>query len=594
MFNQEELWYEPFMFPFAAFLPLPVRRGAGRFLFPVCRFLGFAFCFCLAGAVSGGQANAGPEQNPGVSTSVSRPENPVDRQETPAPGDRIVFGTIGEASNLISCLATDSASHEISSQLFVAPLRYNKDLLLEPYAAASYEVLEDGKLLRFTLKPGILWEDGTELTADDVEFTYKIVTDPATAAPYAKDFLAVQTFTKTGRYSFEARYEKFYARALASWTADILPRHILEGQSLRATPFARKPTGAGPFRLAEWTAGSRITLAASPTYFEGRPRLDEAVYRVIPDLATMFLEAKAGRVDMMGLTPQQYLRQTSGPLWDARWRKYRYLSSSYVYLGFNHAHPFFADARVRRAISYAIDRESIVKGVLFGQGIAAFGPYKPGVWPYNEKLAPYPQDAARARSLLAEAGFVHDKDAGLLKKDGHVFSFTILTNQGNDQRIKSATIIQSQLKAVGIDARIRTVEWAAFIKEFVNKGRFDAVLLGWTIPPEPDEYSVWHSDNAEPGGLNFVRYKNREVDALIMRARNEPDRAARKALYDRFQEILHEDQPYAFLFVPYALPMVQARFRGVEAALAGIMHNFPEWWVPAAQQRYPRSSVMTP
>jgi len=130
------------------------------------------------------------------------------------------------------------------------------------------------------------------------------------------------------------------------------------------------------------------------------------------------------------------------------------------------------------------------------------------------------------------------------------------------------------------------VEWAAFIKEFVNKGRFDAVILGWTIPLEPDEYAVWHSDNAKPGGLNFVGYKNAEVDALLVKARSTPDQEERKALYARFQEILQEEQPYSFLFVPYALPAVQARFRGVEAALAGIMHNFPEWWVPAAEQRY--------
>ena len=122
-------------------------------------------------------------------------------QRRPMQGDRIIFGVIGEASNLISCLATDSASRELSSQIFVSPLRYNKDLQLEPYAASSYEVLEDGKLLRFTLHPGIAWEDGTELTADDVEFTYKIVIDPATASPYAEDFMAIKSFTKTGRYS---------------------------------------------------------------------------------------------------------------------------------------------------------------------------------------------------------------------------------------------------------------------------------------------------------------------------------------------------------------------------------------------------------
>jgi peptide/nickel transport system substrate-binding protein len=545
-------------------------HAPGRRLF--CR-LGASAClllfspFRLAAALRGGKADAAGDP------------------ASPARGDRIIFGGIAEASNLIGCLATDSASHEICSQIFVSPLRYDKNLRLEPYAAASYEVLEDGRLLRFTLLPGILWEDGVELTAEDVEFTYRVVIDPATASPYAEDFRAVREFLRTGRYSFEARYAGYYARALASWTSDILPRHILEGQNLRTSPFARAPVGAGPFKLAGWKAGSEIRLAASPTHFKGRPRLDEAVFRVIPDPATMFLEAKAGKVDMMGLSPQQYLRQTVGPAWDAAWRKYRYLASGYVYLGFNLKHPFFADARVRKAVSLAVDRESIIKGVLLGQGIAAFGPYKPGTWPYHPHLKPYARDVELSRRLLAEAGFVPGRN-GIMEKGGHEFSFTILTNQGNDQRIKSATIIQSQLRDVGIRVRIRTVEWAAFIKEFVDKGRFDAIILGWTIPMDPDGYAVWHSDNARPGGLNFIGYRNPEVDALLVEARSTPDQERRGALYARFQEILHEEQPYAFLFVPYALPMVQARFRGVEAALGGIMHNLPEWWVAAAEQRY--------
>ena len=506
--------------------------------------------------------------------------------DAPAAGDRIVFGSIGEASNLIPYLSTDSASHDVSGLLFVAPLRYNKDLLVEPFAAESYSVEEDGKLLRFTLRRGILWEDGVELTADDVEFTWKIVTDPATASPYAEDFLAVKEFRKTGRYTFEVRYERFFARSLASWMSAILPKHILEGQALRNTPFSRKPVGAGPYRLASWEAGSRVTLAASPTYFEGKPYINEVVFRIIPDISTMFLETRAGKLDVMNLTPQQYLRQTTGSVWEREFRKYRYLASMYVFLGFNMEHPFFKDVRVRRAISYAIDRQGIVQGVLMGQGVTAFGPYKPGSWVYHAGLNSVQQDAAKAKALLAEAGFADVDGDGILEKDGKPFVFTILTNQGNQQRILTATVIQSQLRAVGIDVNIRTVEWAAFIKEFVDKGRFDAMILGWTITQDPDIYEVWHSSKAKSGGLNATRYKNAEVDALLEQARATPDMAQRKALYDRLQEVLDAEQPYCFLFVPYALPVVQSRFRGIEPALAGIMYNFDKWWVPKSLQRY--------
>lgn len=493
-------------------------------------------------------------------------------------GGRIIFGTIGEASNLISYLSTDSASHEIADLIFIAPLRYDKNLEPEPWAAESWSMSEDGTRLRFNLRKGILWEDGHELTAWDVEFTWKIVTAPSTASPYAEDFARVREFRVIDRYAFEVIYESFFARAVASWMQPILPRHILEGQNIRDTPFSRKPVGAGPYRLKSWDPGSRITLEASPTYFAGAPHISEVVYRIIPDDATMFMETRALRLDVMNLNPLQYLRQTSGEFWREHFHKYRYLASAYIFLGFNLRHPFFSDLRVRRAVSLAIDRQSLVKGVLLGQGVAAFGPYKPGTWAYHPGLEPVAQDMEKARALLAEAGFTPGTN-GLLQKDGIDFVFTILTNQGNEQRILTATLIQSQLAKLGIRAEIRTVEWAAFIREFVHKGRFDAVILAWTITQDPDIFQIWHSSQAHEGGLNFTGYQNPEVDKILEEARSAPDKSLRQRLYWRLQEVLAAEQPYCFLFVPYALPVVQSRFKGIEPAAAGIMYNFEEWYI---------------
>ncbi len=505
-----------------------------------------------------------------------------------SPGDRIIFGTIGEASNLISYLSSDTPSHEVADLLFVAPLRYNKDLEPEPWAAETWRMEDGGKRMIFTLRKGILWEDGTELTAWDMEYTWKVVTDPATASPYAEDFSAVKEFRVIDRYTFEAVYEKFFARSVASWMSPILPKHILEGQNIRDTPFSRKPVGAGPYRLKSWDAGSSIVLEASPTYFEGQPDIAEVVYRIIPDESTMFMETRAGRLDVMNLNPLQYLRQTSGEWWEKEFAKYRYLASVYIFMGFNMEHPAFSDVRVRRAISMAVNRDDLVSGVLLGLGEAAVGPYKPGTWAHHPTLKPMAENLDEARRLLAEAGYAKDA-AGVLRKDGKALSFSILTNQGNEQRILTATLIQGQLARLGIEAKIRTVEWAAFIREFVNKGRFDAVILGWTITQDPDIFQIWHSSQAHDGGLNFTRYRNPEVDAILEEARATPDKETRARLYWKLQEILDRDQPYCFLFVPYALPIVQRRFQGIQPALAGIMYNFDKWRVPRESRRYPVS-----
>ncbi|MBQ7585590.1 MAG: peptide-binding protein [Desulfovibrionaceae bacterium] len=501
-------------------------------------------------------------------------------------GDRILFGSIGEASNLIPYLSVDSASHEVAGLLYIAPLRYNKDLEPELWAAESFSLEDEGKRLRFKLREGMLWEDGQEVTAHDVEFTYKLVIDPATASPYAEDFLRIKEFKLLDRYSFEVSYEKFYAGAVTTWMNAILPKHILEGQDIRHTSFARKPLGAGPFRLKTWKTGSSITLEASETYFLGRPNLDEVVFRIIPDQATMFMETRAGRLDVTNLSPLQYLRETDGPKWQKEFAKYRYLASMYVFMGFNLEHPYFKDVRVRQAISKAISRQEIVQGCLLGQGIPAFGPYIPGSWAYHKSLKPVEQDLDQARSLLAEAGFQDEDQDGILDKAGRPFSFTILTNQGNEQRILVALLIQEQLAKIGIKVQIRTVEWAAFIREFVNKGHFDAVILGWTVAQDPDIYNVWHSSQAHDGGLNFVHYRSAKCDQLLEEARSIPDQKKRQALYYEFQEELYRDTPYCFLFVPYALPLVQRRFHGISPALAGIMYNFEQWWVPKGEQRY--------
>jgi peptide/nickel transport system substrate-binding protein len=300
----------------------------------------------------------------------------------------------------------------------------------------------------------------------------------------------------------------------------------------------------------------------------------------------MFLELRARNIDMMGLTPLQYTRQTENNLFRQNFEKYRYLAFAYTYLGYNLKHPFFADKRVRQAISYAINKEEIISGVLLGLGKPATGPYKPGTWAYNENVQKYSYNPEKARELLRAAGWTKTNKDGILEKDGRPFSFELITNQGNETRQKCAEIIQRQLKEVGIDVKIRILEWAAFINDFINKRRFEAIILGWTVPLDPDAFDVWHSSKTAPQELNFISYKNTEVDALLEKASSTFDQKERKKYYDRFQEILAEDQPYTFLYVPDELIIISKRIRGIEPAPIGLGHNFIKWYVPQDEQKY--------
>ncbi|MDQ7031638.1 MAG: peptide-binding protein [Desulfonauticus sp.] len=501
-------------------------------------------------------------------------------------GGRIIIGLNGEPSNLIPPLATDSASHEVSDLIYVSLVKYNKNLKIVPWAAKSFKILDGGKKIRFKLRKNIFWFDGYPLTAEDVYFTYKLMINPKTPTAYGEDFKLVKNFKIISPYEFEVIYPRVYAQALASWGIAILPKHILEKENLLNTKYTRNPMGAGPYYLKEWEPGRRLVLDVNKNYFEGRACLDEVIYRIIPDLGTMFLELKARNLDLMNLTPLQYKYQTITNFWQDNFNKYKYLSFAYTYLGYNLRHPFFRDIRVRQAIAYALNKQEIIQGVLLGLGKSTIGPYKPGTWVYNNKLKDYPYNPKKALVLLKEAGFADKDKDGILEKDGKPFVFTLLTNQGNSLRLKTAIIIQYRLAQIGIKVKIRTVEWATFIHDFIDKGRFDAVILGWSIPQDPDLYDVWHSSKAVPGGLNFIGFKNKEVDELLEQGRQTLDIQKRKKIYDRVQEILHFEQPYCFLYVPMALPIVHKRFRSIKPAPAGISYNFIHWWVPKREQTF--------
>ena len=506
----------------------------------------------------------------------------------PIQGDTFIEASIGEPNNLLPVLASDSASSDINGLVYSGLVRYDKDLKLEGELAKEWEISEDGLTITFHLRKGVKWHDGAPFSSADVLFTYRMYVDPETPTAYAESYRQVKKAEAPDPYTFKVTYEKPYAPALGSWGLAIHPKHLLEGKVLTESELSRSPVGTGPYRFKEWRTGERLVLTANDDYFEGRPNIDRVVYRIIPDQSTMFLELQAGGLDSMGLTPIQYTTQTDTPTFKKNFNRYRYIAFAYTYLGYNLKRDLFKDKRVRQALTCAIDKQEIIDGVLLGLGQAATGPYKPDSWVYNDNVEKFSYDPARAKKLLAEAGWEDSDGDGILDKDGKPFAFTIVTNQGNDLRVKSGEIIQRRFRDVGIDVKLRVIEWATFLKEFINPGNFDATILGWSSGPEPDQYNIWHSSKTGPRQLNFIGYNNPEVDDLLEKGRRTFDQEERGRYYGRFQEILAEDQPYTFLYVAEALPVVASRFQGIEPAAAGITYNFRDWYVPKEMQKYTR------
>ncbi|MBF0563897.1 MAG: peptide-binding protein [Nitrospirae bacterium] len=499
-------------------------------------------------------------------------------------GDALVEGTIGEPSILISMLAGDTASHEVAGLMFNGLVKYGTDLNIIGDLAGSWDI--DGLTITFHLRKGVRWTDGVEFTADDVMFGYKTIIDKKTPTAYNEDFLQVKKAEVIDRYTFRVTYDKPFASALSSWgDLVVLPKHILDGKDITKDKFGRNPVGLGPFKLQRWIPGQEVLMASNHDYFEGRPFLDNYVFRIIPDQSTMFLELQTGGIDYMGLTPIQYTRQTNSPFFKANFNKYRYPLFNYTYLAFNLKHPYFKDKRVRQAIAYAINKDEIISVVLFGLGSQATGPYVPKTWPYNPNVNKYVYNPAKAKALLAESGWKDTGGDGILRKDGKLFEFTILTNMGNSLRMKTATIIQWHLRQIGIKVNVRTLEWSTFINEFVDKRRFETVLLGWSIGMDADQYDIWHSSKMKEKEFNFVSYGNPEVDRLLEEGRRTFDIEKRKKAYYRLQEILADDLPYVFLYVPDSLPIVHKRFENIIPSPIGIGYNLPKWYVPKDLQK---------
>jgi len=533
-------------------------------------------------------------QDDGKTTLSSGLETHTQASIEPARGDRLVSASIGDASNLIPMIASDASSHAIAGQMYLSLLKYDKDLNLTGQLAESWQVAKDNLSIRFKLRQGLKWTDGKPLTSADCAFTLKLLLDEHTQSAYKSDYVKVIRVETADALSFTVYYDEPYSPALSSWTGlAILPEHVFKGVDIMNTELSRKPAATiGPYILGEWQAQQSILLSANKDYFDGPVWISERMTRIIPDSATQFLELSAGNLDSMGLTPTQYSRLFEQKEQLKRnYERYKYLDFGYTYLGFNLKRAPFDDARVRRAIAYAIDRQEIVDGVLLGLGEAIATPYKPGTYWVNKNIKVRPFDAGKARALLAEAGWTDSNADGVMDKDGKPLSFTILTNNGNKQRADTATIIQQRLKDVGIQVKVRLVEWSAFIENFINKRDFDAVILGWSLSPEPDQFSIWHSSQTGARQFNFLGYNNPKVDAALVAATRIFDRAERKAFYDEVQRQIHEDVPVVFLYAPYSLPVFHKRIHGIEAAPAGIGWNSEHWYVPAAEQKYTVNAI---
>lgn len=431
---------------------------------------------------------------------------------------------------------------------------------LRAQAAELIPPAEHNPVIAFQLRKGVRFQDGHEFDSGDVKFTYETILDPKNLSPRVPDFEPVKSVEPQGPYAVRITYKRLFQPGFESWGMGILPEHRLNREALRKealalgrdperfsvrdSRFNRSPIGTGPFRFVEWKTDQYVRLTRNEDYWEGPPNFREFYFRIIPDLLTTELTFYAGTTDEYGAQPHQVSRLRDDP----RFKYYSGLALGYSYIGYNMRRPVFQDVRVRKALGMAINVQEIIDYVLYGQAEGTTGPYPRQTDFYDPTVAPLPYDPAGALRLLEEAGYRRNA-GGWLQKDGKPLAFTLITNSGNEIRSAIMAIAQNAWRRLGVKVETLALEWAVFINERVDKGDFDAVVLGWSMGLDADLYQIFHSSQTGHFQLNFVGYSNPRADDLMVRIRQEYDPGRQVAMARELHRLIAEDQPYTFLYV---------------------------------------------
>ncbi len=541
-----------------------------------CRLSLQRFLLILAalGTVGCGQ-DAGQTQNPDGSPDTR-----------PVPGGTAVVALATDPEVLNPLIYTSTTAGFVFAEMHDGLTEMGDDLLYHPRIAARWEIAPDGMSVTYHLRPW-RWSDGIPLTAVDVVASFNLLINPLVASPrrgsYRDVLAAVALDSATVRYDFSRPQPDPLQR---TWH-HILPFHLvryLDPENIRNWDLNHCPISSGEFMLEDWAHNRSVSLVRNPAYTGKAALLDRVVFRILPEQSSRLVALETGEVDLVDNVPPDaalHLEQSS------RVRIAATGGRRFYYLQWNFINPLFTSAKVRLALSLAIDRGRMIETLLLGYGTPAIGPIPPALWNHHRKMAPPGFDPAAARKLLADAGWRDTDGDGILDRNGVPFRFEILTKQGDPVRESGSVILRENLKDVGVEVTILAMELAAGLDR-LRAGRFDAYFgrLNANLHGDPSGYLK----STAVGEFNNGRYANATVDSLLAVALGTRDRVAALPLWLEIQETLAEDPPSAYLFYPENLVGIGERLQNVRPHLLSPINNLSEWWIAPPDRKYKTNS----
>ncbi|CAA9298480.1 MAG: ABC transporter, substrate-binding protein (cluster 5, nickel/peptides/opines) [uncultured Gemmatimonadaceae bacterium] len=516
-----------------------------------------------------------------------------------APGGTIVVAT-AEPDALFPPVMMSLPSKAVTDLVFDRLAEIGSDLGtvgdagFRPRLADRWSWSSDSLSIAFHLDPRARWHDGRPVRAEDVRFTFAAYTSPDVGSPHAENVRDVDSVTvrdsSTAVFWFKRRLPEQFFQAV--YHMSILPAHRfgdLKAAEYASSEAARAPVGTGRFRFVKWTPGSAIEVAADTANFRGRPKLDRVVWSVVSDAGTAPTRLLTGAADFFErLTPGDVARVPQHP--DVRLAPYP--GADYGFMWFNlldgasrRPHPVLGDREVRRALTQALDRQAMVRNVFDSLAYPALGPFTRAQSSADTALAQIAFDPAAAARALDSLGW-RDSDAdGVRDRGGRPLRFTILAPVQSAPRIKYATLIQEQLRKVGVAASVEQLDFNAFL-ERLRRGDFDAAIGLWHTDPSAGTIrQMWGSDAVrEKKGSNYGSYTSAAFDAAVDSATATFDAAAARAHFRRAYATIVADAPAVWLYEPRPTAGVHRRVRVVGMRADAWWAELPDWSVPAAER----------
>jgi peptide/nickel transport system substrate-binding protein len=491
-----------------------------------------------------------------------------------AMGGQLKFGSLYEPNTLNPLLSELLTVSEVGMLIFSGLTVMNDkgewlpDLAAEVPTLQNGGVSQDGLVVTYKLKQGVTWHDGAPFTAEDVKFTWQMITNPKINVFQREGYNKIVAIETPDKYTVTIRFKEYYPPYLTLFNF-VMPKHILASvEDINKSAFNRAPIGTGPFKLKKWHLAEAIVLEANPSYFRGKPNLDSIVYKIVPDQNILLSQLKAGELDIVNNIDSAQLDQVKAI--DAI-QVYITPSLVWEHLDFNLDNRLFQDVRVRQAIMYSIDRRSIVNNILKDAAILASETTNPA------------RDVDRARDLLIQAGWKQGSD-GIFAKDGQKLIFSLTITAGNKVRESAAQLIADQLREVGIGVEVSTVDQGLFFEDVLKTRKFQTAMYSWVLGVEPDIYSLWHSKRIPTSsngytGQNYPGWRNAEVDGLVEASTRTIDVEKRRQIYYRVQEIMERECPVVPLYYRANIDAVKKNVVNYKSnpSCSGNLWNAWEW-----------------